>query len=1614
MLDSPTPAATARDKLVSLLDYVEQVVRLDERVAFDLADYKLADGKPARFVPCDTAALPGVTHDGADEHGPVWLAVERLARSTPPDPPADLAPWIAVSPDPVRAPEVSRERTVVVDEPTRLDRIAAGACATSFVEVEAEAAVDAEPPAPTWRQTLRLAEQATTESRLTHWVAESWMPWAALEGPRRRTIALYEKLYRLQQQLELGGAEAPIEIVWGIGVVRWVQAGRRVERPLIERAVDIELDDSSAGVIRVRPTVADATVDLKPYDDLGVQNLALLDAFTRREIDRAATEEGLSPFRRTSFEPILSAAAVRLQPDGAYRPGETPEPAGATLAIDDQWVLFARPRSGHVLLADIDRLKTAARDLDRPIEGLALRLVTDPSMVAGEAWAPLSGTLGASAAPETTDEPVTLATDVFFPKPFNDDQVAMVRRLARADGLVVQGPPGTGKTHTIANLICHAMATGQRVLVVSRGEAALAVLREQLPDKVRPLAIALLSNEREGLGQVEAAIRAVQTVVEGSRPDIRHSAIRRCEAEIVKLRQRLAAVDDELDGLAAAEGLPLGPRDETPAMLARRIAASRDAFAWFTDRPLVGCTDSGMTDAELRDLAEARRRVGDLLDHRHAALPAPADLPTPDAVAGWHSALLGGGGRERQAGEPPMLMVAPADVPHTEALVEALEALAASRPLPPWLARLCAAASAGRHDAWGDLLAALALDWDAVTARRAAIAAQAVDIPPALLDDPEARGAVERGARGERPFALLTLGKAASKGLVAAIRLRGAALREGDREGWGHVRARIEAADAARGLDSRWRAFVEGVGAPTSAPLADLDAAAAALRQTDAIRCVLADLPGLRAAFPQFEELTHPPAARAVAEQVRRAMEAARIAGVRATAAHVRALFEAGESRTATMVRRFFDDILGRPDVDDARIAATWRGLRQHCERLHDHAADFATIAIATRRIAVAGAPAWANRLASEPARDGADPLLPADWREVWDLAFADGLLARRGTGARLTSLANQRTELDRNCQRLFVDLVRERTYYALERRLSPSVKSALVEFVRALGRLGKGTGRGAGRQRRLARDAMRRCYDAVPCWIMPTWRVVEQLPADLAAFDLVILDEASQSDVTELPAILRGRKLLVVGDDRQVSPMAPFVAQARIDAMRRRHLRGLPFQALLEPGESLYTLMQAVFPDERLMLKEHFRCVEPIIRFSMRFYPEALLPLRIPSLAERLDPPLIDIFVPHGRRDKTRKINMAEAEIIVAEIGRMVTDPAFAGRSIGVISLIGGEQAEFVRARLSEALGAEIMQRHKILCGDSATFQGNERDVVFLSMVADGTRRTTLTMLRYAQRFNVAMSRGRDRVVLVRSVRREDLNPVDLKAKLIQHFEQPMPALAETGDDPLARCDSDFERAVMRALLARGYRVTPQVGALGFRIDMVVEGDGGRRLAVECDGDAFHGPERWREDMRRQRVLERVGWRFWRCFASTFYADPDGTLVDLVDTLTRAGIEPSSDNAEDRPASAWVEHRVAPPPVATGAAAGVLSEREQTDSEQSAATNAATSGSQLTLVFADDRKPVSVLLTEGAEDWSRGLVSTTSVLGKVLVGREADEEVELPFGIKMRKAVIERVVQSD
>src|SRR4029079_19421471 len=129
--------------------------------------------------------------------------------------------------------------------------------------------------------------------------------------------------------------------------------------------------------------------------------------------------------------------------------------------------------------------------------------------------------------------------------------VSIVRKLEDNDGVVVQGPPGTGKTHTIANVICHYLAQGKRVLVTAKGESALAVLQEKLPEQIRPLSVALLSDERDGMKQFEHAIQTIASRVAELNPRRSVANIATAETKLNQLHAKIANVDASISGFAA-------------------------------------------------------------------------------------------------------------------------------------------------------------------------------------------------------------------------------------------------------------------------------------------------------------------------------------------------------------------------------------------------------------------------------------------------------------------------------------------------------------------------------------------------------------------------------------------------------------------------------------------------------------------------------------------------------------------------------------------------------------------------------------------------------------------------------------------------------------------------------------------------------------------------------------------------------------------------------------------------------------------------------------------------------------------------------------------------------
>ena len=555
-------------------------------------------------------------------------------------------------------------------------------------------------------------------------------------------------------------------------------------------------------------------------------------------------------------------------------------------------------------------------------------------------------------------------------------------------------------------------------------------------------------------------------------------------------------------------------------------------------------------------------------------------------------------------------------------------------------------------------------------------------------------------------------------------------------------------------------------------------------------------------------------------------------------------------------------------------------------------------------------APAWALAILNrEKVHDGGEP--PGDVTAAWRWRQWCQELERRASVSIIDLQARlERTEKD--LREIAAQIIEHETWAAQCERTGLQAKQALMGFVQTIRKIGKGTGKRVPELLRKARELLASARRAVPVWIMPLSRVYESFDPREKKFDVVIIDEASQSDVTALAALYLGCEHIVVGDKEQVTPDA--IGQ-RIDEVTRliaTDLQGIPNNHLYDGQTSIYDLAETAFGGV-IALREHFRCVPEIIQFSNHLsYNNAIRPLREPFSS-----PVRPAVIPHwvqGFRDERGKTNGIEAEEIASLVVACLADPAFElnhfgdPTTFGVISLLGEEQALLIENILRRRLTLDIFARHRLLCGNAAQFQGDERDVIFLSMVDgppdDGQLRRLDAGPKdlYKKRYNVAVSRARNQLWIVHSVdMNRHLKSGDLRRRLLAHAYDPDALLREMEVEG-NRTDSPFEKAVLHRLIAACYRVRSQWLVGAYRIDLVVEGLN-RKLAVECDGEKWHTPEQLENDLERQAILERLGWIFVRVRGSVFFRNPDAAMAPVFAKLADLEIEalgPVSDSERE------------------------------------------------------------------------------------------------------------------
>lgn len=414
------------------------------------------------------------------------------------------------------------------------------------------------------------------------------------------------------------------------------------------------------------------------------------------------------------------------------------------------------------------------------------------------------------------------------------------------------------------------------------------------------------------------------------------------------------------------------------------------------------------------------------------------------------------------------------------------------------------------------------------------------------------------------------------------------------------------------------------------------------------------------------------------------------------------------------------------------------------------------------------------------------------------------------------------------------------------------------------------------------------------PCLLMSPLSVSHFLEQSKYKFDLVIFDEASQiCSEDAVGAIARGKQLVVAGDNRQLPPTKFFqgdISDEEEYSEETPDSFGI-YQSVLDDCERIGLTPQP------LMLEWHYRSKhESLIAYSnSRFYENRLI--TFPCAKEKVDELGIKfVYVPDGIFDRGgKRNNLKEAETVVDLVFDHFSKYGNT-KTLGVATL-NLPQKDLIMDVLEQKRKerpdlAQFFQEDRLsgfFVKNLEAVQGDERDVIILSLGygKDSQGRFTMNFGPInkdggERRLNVIVTRAKEKIVLVTSIKAADFNLDGINTEGVRHLYHYLD-YAERGKEALSlenifggEVESPFEDEVKNEIKVLGYEVVSQVGCSSFRIDLGVidpANPGCFMLGIECDGRAYHSAFTARErDRIRQDVLQSLGWKIHRIWSPDWF----------------------------------------------------------------------------------------------------------------------------------------------
>lgn len=1368
---------------------------------------------------------------------------------------------------------------------------------------------------PDWREgsdqpetvthTERIEEHPEVQQTWDRYTEDKWLPWTEEHNAWGRVHKVYSALFAIhQEQLRLG---EEYELVLGLGLLTWqTPTGQRARRHLVVADAILEFE-ARLGKFTVRPHTEGAK--LRPeLDMLDIEEQpARAEEFAKTSL--AAAED--DPWEKGCVEGVLQALVHSINSQGDYDDSLESKNirTSAKPIVEYAPALILRKRSARGLTETLKRMKEQIEHGEDIPGGFADLAEIRPKDV--------------HESPNGQEESnAAFDGEIFFPKPSNDEQRRIVDKIRAASGVLVQGPPGTGKSHTIANLICHLLATGQRTLITAKTPRALQVLEKLVPDELRPLCINLLGSGLEERRSLESSVGGILRKNEDWNEECAKCERTEFEERLRKLREEKAKVNRRLRDIRESEthtqSVAEGAYRGTAARIAEAVSRERADYEWFTDSVPLGETCQIFAN----DLRSVLVALGQFTPEKRQELGLawPHSLPSPERFANLvrneTSATEEEQNTARGADERLADLLAGNNPQITEAIRNAISTFRNTR------RRLLATPHSWLNGALRDILGGNSSLWQELLRVTKDVIASVEELVTVADETPiefpdttdirllyeDARKLKEHMENGGKLGWGIFRPKPVKESLhvIKTVRITGRPCSTAE-----HfssladvVHVRIEC-EKAWGF---WKGRSEKIEGPYTLQLTALKSLRDALENALVLEELIAKC---REAINQCSGMGEP--VWADESQVERVVSSCCLALARMRkrlAAEEIQSIEAPISRMAAQgsTHSVTNDLLSAIRSRDMDRFALCANTIQDLEKQHQHLQQVDEYLSKLRGLL----PQFTKSLeqtCNEPYWEERVQRIGDAWHWAQARYWIEDYIRQEDVPA----LAKRAKQVEDEINNIIAHLASLHAWSFCFSRLKEDHRRHMEAWQQSMRRLGKGTGKHAPRHRREAQGHLNECREAVPAWVMPLHRVWDTVYPAPGMFDVIIVDEASQCGVEALPLFYLGKKILIVGDDKQISPDAVGLPRDSVHRLMEEFLYDFHFKSSFDIESSLFDHGKLRYATRRITLREHFRCMPEIIRFSnaLCYSDTPLIPLR--QYGPNRLPPLEHVFVSGGYREgsNNRIINRPEAEVIVERIAEMCGDSLCNGKTMGVVVLQGEAQAALIENQLLERLGAEEMERRRLVCGNPYSFQGDERDIMYLSLVAAANERIgPLTKVADERRFNVAASRARDMMILFHSVTCDDLSVSCLRRQLLDFFENTKPqqiAGIEVGElerraaqdnrrvvNPPAPFESWFEVDVALELLRKDFTVLAQHEVAGKRIDLVVEG-GQARLAVECDGDNWHGTDRYEADMQRQRQLERCGWEFFRVRESAFYTDKKGALQRLWFMLEERGIFPGS-----------------------------------------------------------------------------------------------------------------------